>query len=729
MASNYMERILSARLGALTGTERLAYAAEVLGHLGDSAQPEATELLAAGLRGTAPDLLGPWLAGLPETRNTAWLRAQLARNPADALDAWERFFTLTASRDPVHLLAWARALAAAERYEEATARLRIALSQPVRYPFFPRAEKLVAQLAARTESFSRECRIAILSSGTTTVLAPVISALCLRDGIRAEIYQGLYGAIEQEVLSDESGLAKFRPDIVLVLVNWRDLQLPALGSDEDTVAENVVRERTELCRRLAENFGCHVVHSAYDFPADESAGYLAGAVRGGRTRVIESINLRLREQVARGISILDTPGVQRETGTRRWEDEAGWARYKQHPATDALPELAEAFLSHVRAVLGLTRKVLVTDLDNTLWNGVIGEDGLNGIGIGPGTPAGEAHQRLQEYMMDLKKRGILLAVCSKNNPEDARLPFEQHQHMVLRLDDFAAFRANWDDKVTNLRALAKDLSLGLDSFVFLDDNPLEREWIRSQLPQVAVVELGPAVFHYVRDLDRGKYFQMLALSAEDLARAEQYRVEAQRESLRTTTASLDDFLMQLQLQASVEPVTDKNLTRVTQLVNKTNQFNVTTRRYTEAQVRAIAEDAAGWAGAFHMSDRMGSYGLIGVLFCTPGASAGEWEIDTWLMSCRTLGRQMEKFMFDRMVEAAISRGIRRLIGVFRPTGKNGLVRELYDQTGFERVSEQNGEVHYRLDVPAAPVITATHVRNLTIQAGHQISDTSAIAAV
>jgi len=215
-------------------------------------------------------------------------------------------------------------------------------------------------------------------------------------------------------------------------------------------------------------------------------------------------------------------------------------------------------------------------------------------------------------------------------------------------------------------------------------------------------------------LDRGYYFEALSLSGEDLARADQYRVEAQRESLRASSASLDDFLQKLQLEASVEVITAKNLARVTQLVNKTNQFNVTTRRYTEAQVRTLVEDPQGWAGAFQMSDRMGSYGLIGVLICVPADRGGTWEVDTWLMSCRTLGRQMEKFMFDHVVEAAVERRVGRIVGLYRRTAKNGLVKELYDQMGFRRMGESDDEVRYEFEVPAVPVITATHVRDVTV---------------
>jgi len=715
--NNYMDRVLTARLRASAGSsEKVELGTEVVKAAGAKFDEGIAGLLADEMKSLGPDELSRWLEGLPDSSCAAWLRAQIHPEPVKAEAAWERFFQLHAGRDPLHLMACARVLSDAGRHEQAALKLRLALTQPVRYSFFARAGNLIRQIAGNIDSWSRTARIAILGSSTTTLLAPVLEALCFRDRIRTEIYQGLYGAVQQEILNPDSGLASFRPDIVILVSNWRDLNLSPLTADEDGFIESVVRERKELWATLARSFNCHTIQPAFDFPAEESWGYLGGALRGGRTRVIERLNLRMREEAPATVSVLDTPAAQRETGSARWEDEASWSRFRQHPSTEALPALAEAQLAHIRAVLGLTRKVLVTDLDNTLWHGVIGEDGLHGIGIGPGTPQGEAHQRLQQYLRDLKDRGIVLAVCSKNNPEDARLPFEQHPHMVLRLDDFAVFRANWEDKVANLRALAQDLSLGLDSFVFLDDNPLEREWVRSQLPQVTVVELGSTVFSYLRDLDRSRLFQALTLSAEDISRAEQYRVEAQRETLRTTAASMDEFLSQMQLEALVESVTPKNLARVTQLVNKTNQFNVTTRRYTEAQVSAIASDPGGWAGAFHMSDRMGSYGLIGVLFCRPGGSTDGWEIDSWLMSCRTLGRQMEKFMFDRLVEAAVSRKVHRLIGVFRPTAKNALVKELYDSLGFVRVSESGEEIRYELMVQPGAPFTATHVKNVSVAA-------------
>jgi FkbH-like protein len=710
---DHMDRVLSRRLRVLDVPARLELAREAVEQLGGHFDSDVCSLLAGELDRLDGPLLNAWLDSLPDTANGAWLRTQFLSDNAALVSAWERFFSLQPGRDAFDLLAWSRALAATGAYEDAAAKLRLALAQDAGYAFFARAEKLVRKLAASVGSNLRQCRIAVLGSSTTSLTVPVLQALCLYDRIGAEIYEAPYGSIEQEIWNPESGLARFRPDIVMVLMHWRDLRLEAVTQNEQVWVSQFLEERKASWQRLSDSFPCHIIQSSFDHPASEAYGQLSSVLPGGRARVIDLLNLRLREEAPANVSILNLAAAQREVGTTQWEDELAWTRYRQHPATEALPSLARACMSHVRSVLGLSRKVLVTDLDNTLWKGVIGEDGLDGIGVGPGSPDGEAHLNLQRYMLDLKRRGILLAVCSKNNFEDAQLPFLQHPHMALRLEDFAAFRANWEDKASNLRAMARDLSLGLDSFVFLDDNPLEREWVRSQLPEVAVVELGSSPFQYLRQLDRGRYFEALSQSGEDLARADQYRVEAQRNSLRVASASLDEFLRKLDLTASVEPITARNLARVTQLVNKTNQFNVTTRRYTDAQVRALAEDPQGWAAAFQMSDRMGSYGLIGVLCCRPADGGGTWEIDTWLMSCRTLGRQMEKFMFDRLVEAAIERAVVRIVGVYRPSAKNGLVKNLYDQMGFRRSDEDGDEVRYEFDVPAASVITATHVRNVT----------------
>ena len=689
--SLHKESALAHQLRALDGAAKVAAAEAALVALNGKFDVQCVEQIASAipvpLRQTFP---------FPGDPNGALLKALWQQST----EAWEKFFALGDSRDSNHLLAYARALSATGQVAQAARQLELAMTPGLPYAFFPRAAKLVETIRSQFPTPLRKTKIAILSTSTTSLLAPVFEALTLRDKIQSEVYQGLYGAWEQEILDPSSALHSFGPQIVFIIQHFRDL---------DPDVDQAVSKRKALWKQLSAAHGCHIVQFGFDFPAHEPYGYLGGTLADGRTKRIEQINQSMRDEAPAYVSILDQAAVQRQTGAAMWEDQQSWAMFKQHPTTAALPALAEHMLAHTRAVLGLTKKVMVLDLDNTLWKGVIGEDGLDGIEIGPGTPAGEAHQALQRYVLELKKRGILLAVNSKNNLEDAKLPFEKHSHMELRLDDFAAFTANWLDKATNLRDMAEKLSLGLDSFVFLDDNPLEREWVRSQLPQVMVIEPGPNVFHYLAALDRGMPFFALSLSSEDLSRADQYRSEQVRETLKATAQSMEDFLSQLQLAAQATPVTSANLGRVTQLINKTNQFNVTTKRYTEAQVTRMVEQPGSWIAGFNLEDRMGSYGLIGVVACLP--AEGDWHVDTWLMSCRVLGRQMERFMFDRLIEAAIARGVKRIIGTYKRTAKNGLVKDLFDQFGFKRTSETDEAVVYELAVPQQLTISAPFVRH------------------
>jgi FkbH-like protein len=617
-----------------------------------------------------------------------------------------------ASQDSLALLQAARTAAATSDWSLASQHLRAALAARPDYTFHARAQGLVRDVLANTGG-RRPLRIAVLGSATLSLLTPVLKTLCFRDGIQAECYDGLFGAYRQEILDPGSGFYAFNPDITFIVPTWHDLSLASLGSsDPSATIENVVNEHVKLWEMIASRTRSHVVQHTFDVSPVESAGLLASRHAAGRRHVIRTINVRLSGAALPFVSILDTEHVMTIVGHANWSDPALWQRARQHPSAKALPALVEEQMAHVRAVAGLTRKVVVCDLDNTLWGGVIGEDGLTGLKIGDSSPEGEAHLELQRYLKELRSRGVLLAVASKNNPDDARLPFLEHPDMLLRLEDFAAFEANWDDKVTNLRRVAATLSLGTDSLVFIDDNPLERGWVRSQMPEVAVVEFGASPAHYVRDLDAGRYFDVLTVSEEDRQRAEMYRTEQQRDALRAHAGSLDEFLAGLDMRSTFSPVNEQNLARVTQLVNKTNQFNLTTRRYTEAQVAAIAA-SGGWTGVFDLSDRFGQHGIVGLMFCVP-RDAKTWEIDTWLMSCRVLGRTLERFMLDRAIEAARAAGVSRLIGVYRKTAKNGLVADLFDRLGFGLDREDADERRYELATSLAATPYSTLIARPTI---------------
>jgi FkbH-like protein len=601
--------------------------------------------------------------------------------------------------DPLALLDSALELLAAGRAPEADATLRTALGLRPGYTFHARAAALVSALWRESPPALRQARVALLGASTTALLRPVLRALCFRDGIAAEFHEGLYGGYRQEILDPASALYRFAPTVAFIVPHWRDLALPPVSENEDEAVERVVLELGQLWTALRERAGCHVVQHAFDFPAHESHDYTAAAP-GGRTRVIARINEELARRAHASVSVLDAASVQREVGGAAWQDERLWHLARQHPAPAALPALAELQAAHLRAALGLARKVVVTDLDNTLWGGIIGEDGVSGIRVGAGSPAGEAHADLQEYLRELKERGVLLAVCSKNNPADARLAFERHPRMRLRLDDFAAFFANWEDKAQNIRSIATALSLGTDSFVLLDDNPAERAWIRAQLPEVAVVELGPTPFSYVRDLDAGRYFFSFSVTDEDRRRAGRYRGDAARQALRARFASIDDFLRDLQMHAACVPVGPATIARVTQLVNKTNQFNLTARRRQTAEIESTLAEPGAWGAAFALADRFGDHGLISAVICTC-PEPGTWEIDTWVVSCRVLGRGVERFIAERILEAARADGIRRIVGIFRPTGRNALVETLYPQLGFAPLPGGPDEARYECLVDGA----------------------------
>ncbi|MBN1394023.1 MAG: HAD family hydrolase [Pirellulales bacterium] len=581
-------------------------------------------------------------------------------------------------QDPDSLLQAARTLAREGRFAEAIDALRSAMESYPNYPFFVKSEKLLKRLMASDQwRPRRKAKLALLSSSTTALLAPVARASGFRRGLELDLYEGVYGNYRQEILDPQSNLYRFRPDLVLLLLNHRDLGLPPSGGGRQ--AEDFVARVRELWKVLLDRNPCHVVQVGIDALAGGAWASLEDALPEGRRRVIAAANRALTAELPRGVSFIDAGALAAEVGSKYWSPQE-WHTAKQYPASAALPLLADHISAHCAAALGLTAKALISDLDNTLWGGVIGEDLLEGIRIGPPSAEGEGYLELQRYLRELKQRGVLLAVCSKNNLADAEEPFRKHADMLLKLDDFVSFKADWSDKPSNIEQMAQELSLGLDSFVFLDDNPLEREYVRARLPQVAVVECGSKPWEMLAALRRGMYFESVALTEEDLARHESYRGNAARTAAEKCAPSMESFLKELEMISSHGPVDAQTLPRVAQLTNKTNQFNLTTRRYTEDQVKAMAESPDWWCHWFRLADRFGDHGLIGVIIAEKNAD--RWRVDTWLMSCRVLGRQMEEFMSACLLSAAKKEGASLVVGEFIPTARNSLVADLYPRLGF-----------------------------------------------
>jgi FkbH-like protein len=554
------------------------------------------------------------------------------------------------------------------------------------------AARLLAQARKKAEApFRRRCRIALLSSVTIDFLAPILRAQCFGAGIDAEFYIGPFNQYEQEIRDPASGLTRFRPAVIAIGTDWRSLGL----RDEEESPAGIIREHTarleSLWRESRERLGATVIQFNYEAPPCEALGHLSAALPGGRGRLLRAINLALWEAATRtqGVAILDVDQIAARFGKDRWSDPVLWHTAKQYPSAEAMPALGHQLTALLRAILGLTAKCVALDLDGVLWGGVIGEDGLAGIQLGGG-PAGEAFVDFQRYLQSLTRTGALLAICSKNNPEDAVLPFRQHPEMVLRERDIAVFMANWKPKEDNLRAIATAMNIGLDAMVFVDDNPAERSRVRQNLPEVAVVELPADPAQYVAAVSRPGLFETIAITREDRERTASVRENLERKALESTTGSVDDYLAQLDIHVHLAPFDEVNLPRIVQLINKTNQFNLTTRRRGHAEVRALMA-AGAYTQAMRTSDRFGDSGLTGVLIAVP--EGGGLRIDTWLMSCRVLGRRLDEAMFAALVRYAAENRYTDITGEYIPTAKNSQVADLYTRLGCV-LSDQEDESRF-----------------------------------
>jgi FkbH-like protein len=387
-----------------------------------------------------------------------------------------------------------------------------------------------------------------------------------------------------------------------------------------------------------------------------------------------------------GVLILDIEQHMQRDGIDAWFDVRRWLQAKQEIRPEAAAFYGELLVRIIAAQRGMSRKCLVLDLDNTLWGGVIGDDGIDGIILGEGSAQGEAHLALQRYARQLMDRGILLAVCSKNDPAIAEAAIRDHPEMLLRRADFAAFVANWHDKAANLEEIAAQLNIGIDSLVFVDDNPFERARVREALPMVAVPELPDDPAEYAKTLAAAGYFEAVSFTSEDRARVELYAKDSQRNALLSESKSVADFLRGLDMTVDYGQFGSNDLVRVTQLVNKTNQFNTTTRRYAAEEIAAAASTSAYITLQFRLRDRFGDNGLVSTMILGPNDEPATFELENWVMSCRVFGRELEFEAMNIAVETALRRNARGLFADYIPTKKNVVIKDLFTSLGFDLVS-------------------------------------------
>ncbi len=548
-------------------------------------------------------------------------------------------------------------------------------------------------------------RLAVLSNATIDFIVPALVASAARYGISLEVIHPPFDQVAQEALTPGSFVNESKPDAVLFAIDYRALPLTLSIGDADASAakvQGILGYLKAMQGGIKSNCGALCIFQTFAPPVETLFGSLDRSVPGTIRSLLDSVNRELAEFVASSGDVLfDVAGLAETLGLANWHNTELWNLGKFPFADEFIPLYADHVGRTIAAIRGKSRKVLILDLDNTVWGGVIGDDGLEGIKIAQGDARGEAHLAVQRMALDLRRRGIVLAVSSKNTDEIARTPFEKHPEMLLKLDDIAVFQANWNDKATNIRAIAEELSLGLDSMVFLDDNPVERGLVRQLLPQVAVPELPEDPAYYARTLAAAGYFESVAFAAEDLKRAGFYQDNAKRASLQKQVGGVDAYLASLDMTITFQPFDATSRARIVQLINKSNQYNLTTRRYTDPEVTEAENDPEVFTLQVRLADSFGDNGMISVVICRP-REAGAWDIDTWLMSCRVLGRKVEHMVLREILEHARAAGIHKLAGVYKPTEKNALVVDHYVRLGFTKVAaEESGLTRWELLVDGA----------------------------
>jgi FkbH-like protein len=565
-------------------------------------------------------------------------------------------------------------------------------------------------------------RLFILRSFTVEPAVALLRAAAFVNGIDVMVQVGDFNAHAQEILSPTSRLYQSAPDIVILAVQTRDVAPDLWGGYADlspaeskAAVERVVADLQTWIQAFRAHSQAYLIVHTLEIPPLLNHGVLDSQSEAGQAAAIQQINQELHRIAGehRGIYVLDYDALVARHGRLRWHDERKWLTMRMPIAAENLMHLANEWLRFIHPLTGKVCKVLVTDLDNTLWGGVLGEDELEGLKLGSEYP-GAAYQALQRAMLDLFQRGIILAVSSKNNLPDAMEALERHRGMLLRPQHFAALRINWNDKVQNLYEIAAELNIGTDALAFIDDNPVERARVRVEAPEVTVIDLPNDPMGYAQALRDSPVFERLVLSAEDRERGQYYAEQRLRLEFERSASSLEDFYRSLQQELEIAPVTAETLTRVAQLTQKTNQFNLTTRRYTEQQIVDMMSIPDWRVYPVRVRDRFGDNGLVGVAITRDIHEV--CEIDVLLLSCRVIGRTVETALLSFLAERAQSSGMKRLQGWFLPTKKNEPAKEFYPVHNFQLVTEHDGGTLWSVDLEQAEFKCPEWIR-LTVVGG------------
>ncbi len=570
-------------------------------------------------------------------------------------------------------------------------------------------------------------KIAVLGGYTTHDIVRSMEVFLLDSGIDPVFYESEYAKFYEDAVFGNPELDSFAPDLVYICTSVRNIRtFPSPGMDEEKVDELLEENyrRFEACwKAVAGRYHCPVIQNNFEYPSYRLLGNLDAYDIHGRVRFVNELNRRFAQaaQKEEALYLVDVNYISSCFGLDRWSDEAAWNMYKYAVSMDAVPSLSWNTANVIRAITGKSKKALALDLDNTLWGGVVGDDGVEGLEIGEETAQGETFLAFQRYVKELSGVGVILTVDSKNDYDNAVAGLN-HPSGIIRPEDFADIEANWEPKSINLVNTAKKISILPEAFVFADDNPAERAIIRDQVPGAAVPELGsPETF--IRTIDRAGYFEPARLTADDVKRAGMYRANAERSALEASFSDYGQYLDSLEMHAHIAGFAPVDYARITQLTNKSNQFNLTTKRYTLTEIEEAAQDRDTVTLCGRLSDRFGDNGIVSLIIASVAMTVSEDKdgrheatgelallVDLWLMSCRVLKRDMEYAMMDALAEAAVSRGIRSIYGYYFPTAKNGMVRNFYRDMGFTLLDESpDGKSAWRFVIPDNYTKKNTHI--------------------
>jgi FkbH-like protein len=547
------------------------------------------------------------------------------------------------------------------------------------------------------------CRLSILRSFTLEPIVPVLRATAFLAGIDLTVKMSGFDVYAQQILDPSSELYSFNPDAVILALQTRDVapkiwdSFSSLGSEQKNAElDGITRSLSQWIQVFRSRSTANLIVHNFERPMNPGLGILDSQASDGQTRVIQELNNRLQAIASEnpGVYVLDYENLVRRFG-ERWHDERKWLVMRMPIRAENVFAMAREWLRFLHPLSGRIAKVVVTDLDNTLWGGVLGEDGMNGIRLGRDYP-GAAYQALQRSLLDLHDRGILLAISSKNNKDEAMEMLNNHPEMLLRPQHFAAIHTNWNSKPESLRRIAEDLNVGLDSVAFLDDNPVERQNVRMSCPEVTVIELGTDPMEYAKTVRDCPVFERLSLSNEDRDRGAYYIQQQERKELETSAGSLEEFYYSLNQKVEISRVSHDSVPRVVQLIQKTNQFNLTTRRHSAMQISEFAADPQFDVYTARVIDRFGDNGIVGV--CITRRDRDICEIDTLLLSCRVIGRTVEDAILHFLVEESRSRGISRIQGWFCPTRKNKPAESFYPSRGFQLADQTEAGTLWTLDL-------------------------------